>query len=46
MRLQVCVFGVKSANRDERLSRLTLRGVEKFMVDPNSSYTQKTCRQV
>lgn len=29
MRLQVCVFGVKSANRDERLSRLTLKGVEK-----------------
>lgn len=40
IRLQVCVLGVKSANRDERLSRLTLNGVEKFMVVPNSSYTQ------
>lgn len=36
----MCVLGVKSANRDEKLSRLARTGVEKFMVVPNSSYTK------
>lgn len=39
-RLQVCVLGVKSANRDRRLDRLALTGVEKFLVVPNTFYTQ------
>lgn len=41
IRLQVCAFGVKSANRDERLSRLTLKGVEKVMVVASSFYSKQ-----
>lgn len=37
MRLQVCVSGVKSANREERLSRLTLRGEGRTTAAPSTS---------